>query len=94
MCEKMAADMAMFFDEFNKLKGFKAYRSYANFILVKIPAEIKDDLKKYLTKRNMIVKFMAEDGLFNHLRITIGTQKQNRLLINMIKSFLHENHQR
>ena len=31
---------------------------------------------------------MAEDNLLNHLRITIGTQKQNELLLNMIKSFL------
>ena len=88
MREKMAADMEMYLKEFNKLEGFKAFRSYANFILVKIPVEIKDDLKKYLTERNIIVKFMAEDGLFNHLRITIGTQEQNLLLLSMIKLFL------
>lgn len=88
MCKKMADDMEMYLAEFNKMEGFKAYRSYANFILVKIPIEIKDNLKKYFTDRNMVVKFMAEDGLFNHLRITIGTQEQNRLLLNMIRSFL------
>ena len=42
---KMAADMEIYRKEFNKLPGFKAYKSYANFILVKIPFEIKDDLK-------------------------------------------------
>jgi len=88
MCNKMIADTETYLKEFNKLAGFKAYKSYANFILVKIPAEIKDILKKYLIERNMIVKFMAEDGLLNHLRITIGTQEQNELLLNMIKSFL------
>jgi len=88
MRDKMVADTEMFFNEFNKIPGFKAYRSYANFILVKIPVEIKDALKKYLTERDMVVKFMAEDGLFNHLRITIGTQEQNKLLMDMIKTFL------
>lgn len=88
MRKKMIADTEIYLKEFNKLKGFKAYKSYANFILVKIPVEIKDSLKKYLSERNMIVKFMAEDGLLNHLRITIGTQEQNKLLLNMIKSFL------
>lgn len=88
MRNKMVADTNTFLKEFNQLNGFKAYKSYANFILVKIPEEIKDSLKKYLTERNMIVKFMAEDGLFSHLRITIGTQEQNSLLLNMIKSFL------
>ncbi len=88
MRDKMVADTDTFIKEFNQLEGFRAYKSYANFLLVKIPVEIKDGLKKYLTERNMIVKFMAEDGLFNHLRITIGTQEQNALLLNMIKSYL------
>jgi len=91
MREKMTADMDMYFNEFNAMPGFRAFKSYSNFILVEIPAEIKDGLKKYLTERNMIVKFMAEDGLFNHLRITIGTQDQNKLLMGMIKDFLKEN---
>ncbi|MFZ4740838.1 MAG: pyridoxal phosphate-dependent aminotransferase [Bacteroidales bacterium] len=91
MREKMTADMEMFFNEFNSMPGFRAFKSYSNFILVEIPTEIKDGLKKYLTERNMIVKFMAEDGLFNHLRITIGTQDQNKLLMGMIKDFLKDN---
>ena len=88
MCKKMNNDMEMFFNEFNKIPGFKAYRSFSNFILVKIPSEIKEGLKKYLTERNMLIKFMAEDGLFSHVRITIGTQEQNAKLMNMIKTYL------
>ncbi len=90
MAKKMAADMEMFRTEFNKMPGFKAYKSYSNFILVKIPAEIKDDLKKYLTERNMIIKFMNEDGLFQHVRISLGTQEQNKMLMGMIKDFMKE----
>ncbi len=91
MRDKMTSDMDIYYNEFNNISGFKAYKSFANFILVKIPIEIKDGLKKYLTDRDMIIKFMAEDGLFNHLRITIGTQEQNALLLSMIKDFLKEN---
>jgi histidinol-phosphate aminotransferase len=87
---KMAVDMEIYRKEFNKLPGFKAYKSYANFILVKIPFEIKDDLKKYLEKRHIIIKFMAEEGLFNHLRISLGTQEQNKLLLSLIKTFVAE----
>jgi histidinol-phosphate aminotransferase len=88
--KKMAADMEMLFNELNQFPGFKAYRSCANFILVKIPQEIKDPLNKYLTERNMIVKFMNEDGLFSHIRITLGTHSQNSLLLKLIKSFLNQ----
>jgi histidinol-phosphate aminotransferase len=87
--QKMAADMEMLYNEMNKLPGFKAYRSYANFILVKIPPEIKEPLQKYLIKNNMIIKFMNEDGLNNHIRITLGTHKQNCSLLKLVKSFMN-----
>jgi histidinol-phosphate aminotransferase len=90
---KMAADMIMFFNEFNKIPGFKAYRSYSNFILVKVPSEIKAKLKSYLSGNNIIIKFMEEDGLNSHVRITIGTQEQNRRLMNHFKAFLKENNE-
>jgi histidinol-phosphate aminotransferase len=89
MCRKMTADCEMFYHELNSIPGFVAYRSYANFILVKIPPEIKDSLKKYLTDHGMIVKFMNEDGLFNHIRITIGTKEQNRHLLDLIHTFVN-----
>lgn len=90
MREKMAADMEMLFNELNKLSGFQPFRSFANFILVKIPIEIKDSLKKYLIEKDIIIKFMDEEGLNNYIRITIGTQSQNRKLITFIKSFMNE----
>ena len=88
MREKMSADMVMLFNELNQLPGFQAYKSFANFILVKIPPELKDSLKKYLTERNIIIKFMNEDGLESHIRITLGTHSQNCMLLKMIKSFM------
>jgi histidinol-phosphate aminotransferase len=91
MVRKMTKDRDMYFTEFNKLTGFKAYRSYANFILVKIPSEIKERLKEYLTEKGMIIKFMDEDSLNNHVRITIGTQEQNLILMNLVKDFVKEN---
>jgi histidinol-phosphate aminotransferase len=85
---KMAADMNMLFVGLNQWPGFTAYRSYANFILVKIPSDIKDTLKGYLTERNMIIKFMNEEGLNRHIRITLGTHHQNCLLLNLIRTFM------
>ncbi len=86
----MAEDMEMLFRELNEYPGFQAYRSFANFILVKIPREIKSSLNEYLTERNMIVKFMNEDGLDSHIRITLGTHSQNRILLEMIKTYMHK----
>jgi histidinol-phosphate aminotransferase len=87
---KMADDKEMLYNELNKLPGFLAYKSYANFMLVKIPPEIKDPLNKYLTERKMIVKFMNEDGLNSHIRITIGTHPQNSLFLKLVQTFMHK----
>lgn len=90
ICSKMVTDIEMFYNEFNQMERFHAYRSYANFILVKIPPEIKQDLKKYLTENGMIIKFMEEEGLENHVRITIGTREQNKQLLSLIHSFIRK----
>jgi histidinol-phosphate aminotransferase len=88
--KKMAEDKERLYNEFNRLPGFHAYISYANFMLVKIPQEVKVPLNKYLTERNMIIKFMNEDGLNSHIRITIGTRSQNSLLLKLVQTFMHK----
>lgn len=85
--EKMAADKLMFKNELEQIPGWKVYESDANFILVQLPDAIKANLKAYLLERNIIIKFMNEDGLYSHLRVTLGTQEQNRLLVDTIKEF-------
>jgi len=84
---QMNADKDMFYDEFSKLPGFKPYRSDANFMLVDIEKERMPALKKFLTDRNLIIKFMNEPVLNSQLRITIGTQQENIQLMDAIKEY-------
>jgi histidinol-phosphate aminotransferase len=84
-------DKEMFIAEFNKLKGFVPYKSYANFMLVDIPIEIRSGLKKYLTERNLLVKFLDEEAFRTEARISLGTKKQNKLLIETIKEYCRMN---
>lgn len=85
--EKMRQDKELYYSELGKLKGFKVFKSDANFILVKIPKEIYKDLKEFMNSKGLIIKFMNEELLNSHLRITLGTQEQNRLVIQAIKEF-------
>ena len=84
---KMNKDKELYNSELGKIKGFKVFKSDANFILVKIPKEIYKDLKEFLNGKGLIIKFMNEDLLNSHLRITLGTEEQNRAVINAIKEF-------
>ncbi len=83
----MSKDKELYYSELGKLKGFKVFKSDANFILVKIPKEIYKDLKEFMNAKGLIIKFMNEELLNSHLRITLGTEEQNRAVIDAIKEF-------
>ncbi len=84
---KMDADKKLYYKELGNIPGFTVFKSDANFILVEIPREIKNSLKEFLTNNGLIIKFMNEPVLNSHLRITMGTQEQNRRVIEAIKTF-------
>lgn len=89
IAKKMDEDKALFSEELNKLEGFQVYKSNANFILVEIPMAIKASLKEFLLEKGLVIKFMNEELLNHHLRITLGKQEQNRILIQAIKEFAY-----
>lgn len=84
---KMNSDKEMFYKELNALDDFNVFKSDANFILVEINPDIKKSLKEFLLERKLSIKFMNEEVLNSHLRITLGTQDQNKMLVEAIKEF-------
>ena len=86
---KVADDMAWGRDLFKKELGsqpsFKVYKSVANFILIKYPTNIKESLQKALADKNYKIKFMADKGLEDCLRITLGRREQVQTVVDTIK---------
>lgn len=89
IAKKMAEDRKLYFDELNKLEGFKVYKSNANFVLVKMPKDQMIPLQEHLLSNDISIKFMSEDVLNSHMRISIGTKEQNRRAIELIKNFVN-----
>ena len=83
-------DKEMMYKAFSKLKGFTPYKSFANFILVDMPAEIRPGLKKYLTERNLLIKFLDEEAFRTETRISLGTKEDNKLLMDTIVQYCKE----
>ena len=83
-------DKAMMYREFLKLKDFVPFKSYANFMLVDIPVEIRAGLKKYLDERNLRIKFLDEDAFRTEARLSLGTKEENKLLMDTIKQYCKE----
>lgn len=74
----------MYTAEIGALKGFKVYKSRANFILIKYPAELKDALQTAFAGQSYKVKFMNEPEIDSHMRITLGRREQNRMVADII----------
>lgn len=77
-----------------KRLGLEIFPSEANFIMVKVKGIGSNDLasrivKSLVEESGLIVRdFSIKQGLINCFRITIGTPKQNRLLIQSLTSIL------
>jgi histidinol-phosphate aminotransferase len=83
--ERICNDKERYFAELSMLEGFIPFHSDANFILVRYPAQHKKQLKQELLERGITVKFLDDPGLEDCIRITIGTQEQDALVISAFK---------
>lgn len=88
--DKMQQDKELYKKVLNPIVGFKVYNSDANFVLVKYPETLKEQLQKALTDASIIVKFMNEEGLRTHMRITLGTTDTNKKVVEIIEKIAQQ----
>jgi histidinol-phosphate aminotransferase len=77
-------------DEIGKL-GLKVTPSVANFVLIhfpETPGRTAKDADAFLTKRGLILRAVAGYKLPNALRMSVGTEEANRLVVAAFKEFL------
>ena len=71
--------------------GLEVVPSQVNFLLVKFPAthgQTASDANRFLMSRGIIPREVANYGLPEYLRITIGTEEENTLLLEALTDFL------
>jgi histidinol-phosphate aminotransferase len=76
--------------EIGKL-GLKVTPSVANFILIHFPqakGKTADDADAFLTERGLVLRALNNYGLPHALRMTIGTEEANRLVLDGLRDFV------
>jgi histidinol-phosphate aminotransferase len=76
--------------EIGKL-GLKVTPSVANFVLIHFPntqGRTAADADAFLTQRGLILRRVAGYGLPNALRMTVGTEEANHLVVQALADFL------
>jgi len=77
-------------EEIGKL-GLKVTPSVANFVLIHLPTDkgrTADDADAFLTKRGLVLRGLKNYGLPHALRMTIGTEEANRLVVEGLRDFM------
>lgn len=77
-------------EEIGKL-GLKVTPSVANFLLIHFPAtpgKTAKDADAFLTRRGLILRAVGAYGLPNALRMSVGSEEANRLVVSALKEFL------
>jgi histidinol-phosphate aminotransferase len=71
--------------------GLRVDDSVANFVLIHFPSEGDKTAAKadaFLTKGGIILRGVASYGLPDALRMTVGTEEQNRLAVSLLQQFM------
>jgi histidinol-phosphate aminotransferase len=82
--------LAWLTEEIGKL-GLSVTPSAANFVLIHFPqtkGRAARDADEFLTKRGLILRQVAAYKLPNALRMSVGTEEANRLVVQALKEFL------
>lgn len=79
----------MQFESYCKERNLDFYPSHTNFVLMEVKAD-SDKVFQGLMKRGFIVRSGNALGKPGYLRITIGTEEQNKELLQKLDEVLHE----
>ena len=82
--------LAWLLEEIAKL-GLKVTPSVANFVLIHFPdakGRTAKDADAFLTKRGLILRYVAAYKLPNALRLTVGSEEANRLVVAALAEFM------
>jgi histidinol-phosphate aminotransferase len=77
-------------EEIGKL-GLKVTPSVANFVLIHFPPEkggTSSEADAFLTKRGLVLRALNNYRLPHALRMTVGTEEANRLVVDGLRDFM------
>ncbi|MCH2037064.1 MAG: histidinol-phosphate transaminase [Rickettsiales bacterium] len=81
--------LAMIASELKQM-GLESYPSYGNFFIIRFPNEAGKtalDANEFLMQKGIIPRVIANYQLPDYLRITVGTDKQNRIMLDALAEF-------
>lgn len=85
--EKIKASRGKLAISFKEL-GFQVWPSQTNFLLVRPPQGDAERIYQTLKVRGILIRYFNQPRLTDKLRITVGTEEQNQILVKTLKEIL------
>ena len=83
ICNKVIASREQLTTRLQDL-GFEVLPSAANFVFARHDAESAENLAAALRQQGLIVRHFKQPRIYQFLRITVGTEQQNQLLVDTL----------
>ena len=87
--EKVKKDRGILIENLREL-GFEVPQSQSNFVFARCKNQNADVIFNKLKERRIYIRYFNLPGLEDRLRITVGTDEQNNILISALKEILSE----
>lgn len=88
-CREINFSGRTYINESLKSMGYDTIDSYTNFVTFDTGKDSKDVFLS-LQKRGIIIRPLKNYGLNTQLRVTVGTEEQNRRFVDALKEVMHE----
>ncbi|MCU0546741.1 MAG: histidinol-phosphate transaminase [Oscillatoriaceae cyanobacterium Prado104] len=85
--EKIKASRSKLAISFKEL-GFQVWPSQTNFLLVRPPQGDAERIYQTLKARGILIRYFNQPRLTDKLRITVGTEEQNQILVKTLTEIL------
>ena len=82
--QKYTDDKNMYYSELADFDFITTYKSDCNFLFIRMHPNMVDPLKKGLEPTGLKVKFFDDDMFQNSIRLSLGTQEQDKIVLNEI----------
>ena len=82
--DKYTADKNMYYDTLAEYDFITCYKSDCNFLFIKMHPYMINPLKNGLEPTGLKVKFFDDDLFQNSIRLSLGTQEQNQIILDEI----------
>ena len=85
--DKIKASRAKLAVSFKEL-GFDVWPSQTNFLLVRSPNGDAERIYQTLKVQGILIRYFNQPRLQDKLRITVGTEEQNQILVKTLREIL------